>query len=212
MYTPFSSTLLLYILLTVALVSAAQAQPNNPPKSPPQPATTNSTAPKIKLLITQYIPSTNISVRTGEVLRSLMERLKESSGLEVTLGKELNRKEAIERAKAEQETYVVWLQLEVDAADTERATIGQVNPDSLIVNYVVYMPGTGKVKTQGRVYQRSSRESVSIMTSDKGKPGVVAVGKPINLPKGEIDDYALRRAGREAADRLLTEFGLSIQP
>jgi len=61
------------------------------------------------------------------------------------------------------------------------------DPRTLIVSYLVFTPGTGKIKTSGRIYQGTTR---------------VGVGQPVPSTRG-IVDYELRRCGRDAADRVL---------
>jgi hypothetical protein len=57
----------------------------------------------------------------------------------------------------------------------------------------LYTPVTGKTKTSGHVYQRQS-----------------AIG---SIPQGNMTaEYALRRAGRELADRILGTLNLPLPP
>jgi hypothetical protein len=54
------------------------------------------------------------------------------------------------------------------------------------VNFIVYKPETGKVQTQGNVYQR--------------RRGV--------LPQYQVVEESLREAGREMADRILDSLNI----
>jgi hypothetical protein len=99
----------------------------------------------------------------------------------------MSRKEASDYAKASEDTYVVWIQLEVDAAYTDRSGIGPVNPYSLYVDYVVFAPGTGKSKASGHVYQRNRRLG----------------GTPLPRTTGAAE-YSLRDAGEEMGEFILT--------
>jgi hypothetical protein len=83
---------------------------------------------------------------------------------------------------------VVLIQLESDTFDTMGG-----NPRSFYVSYVVFAPGTGKVKTQGHIYQGQSRGPV---------------GVPIPRSTASIE-YELRRCGREAADRVLDALNIA---
>jgi hypothetical protein len=142
--------------------------------------------------------------------RSFVERLKESSSLEVVEGKEMNRKGAIELAKSQEggETYVVWLQMEVDVdtGDTERAGIASINPGCLYINYFLYSPVTGKVKAQGKVYQ-DGYQAVCTGTASRPSP----LPNPLPGSRRLPADYTLRKAAREAAVRILDALGMNVR-
>ena len=61
-------------------------------------------------------------------------------------GGEMNRSEARKRAQSNPKNYVVWLSLEQDVADAGNQRTGGGNDvsRSLVVSYVVFMPGTGR--------------------------------------------------------------------
>jgi hypothetical protein len=200
------SCLSLALLLAMCFVSAAQSgrKPPKPPKSPDpfpskqeeppiaQPSEQKST-PKIpvKVLWQSYaVASSSIYART--VLESCLDELSRSGSVTAsTTAKELNRKEAIDIAKASADTYVVWFQLEPDPAYDDRSGIGSIPAQYLVVGFYVYTPTTGKAKASGRVYQRR----------------VVPGGIPIP-GSGTNGYYSLEYAGREMADRVLAALGL----
>jgi hypothetical protein len=128
------------------------------------------------------------------IFNSFMKRLGTSSSLKVIGEEDMNRSEAIKRAKTETERFVVWLSIGLDA----QGVIGQDSLSSLTVEYIVFTPTTGKTKSQGRVYPQLR------------KPRGI-IGLP--LPEGRIpDEIALRRSGEEAAERVIKSFNLPIPP
>jgi hypothetical protein len=177
--------------------------PSEPPIPPPTaPSTTPSTAPNTKpaipVLVTRYLPNFNSSnIYTDIVIDGFMARMASAKGVSVQVGKEVNRKQASDAAKASADGYVVWIQLQVDMVDAERAGIGANNPAYLYVDYVVFTPGTGKQKSSGHVYQR---------------PNALGNG-PLPLPRtNSAAEYMLRKAGEETAGRVLDALDLNAPP
>ncbi len=197
--------------LSVAFGSVAQAQSGRkstqrnplPPVSPsatsPAPPAREPKASPPPFVVTRYVSNINTHFHTRIVANAFLERLQKSKTLNVTNGGEMNRAEARKRAQSNRKNYFVWLSLEQDVGDTDnaRAGIGNVASRSLVINYIVFMPGTGEIKTQGRVYQR-----VGQVTATSGGRIGVSTGR---LP----DEFLLREAGRETAERVLTELDLA---
>ena len=213
---------LLLLLFTCGFAQSGRA-PKRSPAATPSPQSSTTSSPPIEeppdassaahkkpatralfLRAVKYIPSANVTVETNIAFKGFIERLREIAGVDVLVSSEGTRKQAMDLAKAEKDAYVLWMQLELDVADTEsaNASIGPINPGCLLVSYHVYAPQTGKVKTQGRVYQ----------------PGYQSrcVGSPLH-PSPFPDtrgqkrlpiEYTLQQAGREAANRLAQAFGL----
>jgi hypothetical protein len=128
-----------------------------------------------------YIPQ----YMSEAVWRGFIGRFNEVSSITLTTDRNMGRKQAVDRAKKETESFVVLLQLTTDNMGAGSA--GEVNPEGLIVSYVVFSPVTGKVKEQGRVYVRPSR---SILGQ--------------RLPTGRVVDAQLNEAGRETASRVMS--------
>lgn len=126
------------------------------------------------------------------VMRACAERLDETS-IEISIVQSgMNRSDAIKRAKAEKEAYVVWLQLRTDDAGSRDLS----DLSEIFIEFVLFEPSTAKVKTSGRSYQW------------KGAGGGVAVpGTPARntLPYTE---YRLKQAARAAAERILTALNI----
>jgi hypothetical protein len=197
----------LLIILGLALPVAAQSGrklpnhvANDPPPAappdepaPPKPAP-KPTAPPIPLLVT--IDQLNVNFTqaySSVVLDGVVSRLRATERFEITAAKEMNRKQASDRAKAEKELYVCWMELDTDSFQPQ--SINDIH-----VEYVIYEPATAKIHAQGRVYLRPYQQRV----------GVGGVGIP--LPTGPVGtnplEYSLRQAGFEAADRILAAFNV----
>lgn len=116
--------------------------------------------------------------------RGCADRLRSRSSAEVDVAqREMNRSDAIQKAKASPNTYVVLLTLRLD-------TMGQ-SYDELQLDFVVFAPTTAKVVITGRTLVTGSRV------------GPVVVGKSSRLPGGMIREQAVKQAGEDAADRIL---------
>lgn len=135
------------------------------------------------------------SIYTNIALNGCIEELKRSPSVEVSASdKDKSRKDASDYAKASKDTYVVLIQLdqEVDNGSANVLVTGG-NPRTLVVNYVVFTPGTGKVKTSGRAYQGTN-------------------GGP-RLPNSQAAaEYELRRCGHDVADRVLASLDMARPP
>ena len=209
---PTAAFLVLLLLLGVASVAQAQSgrRPPKPPKSPDPipskqeeppitPPSKQDSAPKIPVKVVWQLDAvSSSSIYSRSVQEKCLEELSRSGSVAASAtGDELNRKKAIDMAKASADTYVVWFQLEVDPAYSDRFGIGGVPPQYLTVRFDVFSPTTGKTKTSGHIYQRPVG------------PG----GLPIPGPgTNGSAQYALEYAGREMADRVLAALGLARPP
>lgn len=128
------------------------------------------------------------------VLDECMRRLGEAADVLVTPGGRLTRGEAAKAAKAEKESYVVWLQLGNDLAGTSSSN----GPTELWVNYALLEPGTAKTKHMGRTYH-------SIY-----KAGNTGVSGPTSRQSPIYSEYAVKQAAREAADKILEALDIKI--
>jgi hypothetical protein len=164
---------------------AAEPAQQAPAASKPEP-------PKQKLIAGMDELSRSINIpqyMVSAVWDGFLDRFRKYSSLRVTT-ENMGRREAIERAKKETESYVVLLQVETEYLNSGGGA-GQVNSNDLLVSYSIYSPGTGKIKSSGRVYVRSSR---SILGG--------------RLPTGRVADSQLYQAGRETADRIISALNL----
>jgi hypothetical protein len=194
------------IILSCCLAGQAQSGRRSPkPLSPPTstaPTTTPATkeaeptAPAEKPAIKQqnvivamddrssayYIPA----YMTDAVMRGFTSKFNGVASIKLTVDTKMRRKEAVERAKKETETFFILLQLSTDNMGGE--VNGDVNPEALIVTYYVFTPGTGKVKDQSRIYIR---------------PAKSILGQRVPTSASTVDAQ-LVEAGREAAYRAMS--------
>jgi hypothetical protein len=206
-----AAAMFIWVLLLMSACPISQAQsgrrppkrPTSPDPLPPKeeeppvkPSSEQNANPKIPVKVLwhlNYIGSSTIYSRT--VLEACLERLSQSGSVNAsTAADEMNRKQAIDMAKASADTYVLWFELEPEAGYDDRSGIGSVPPQYLNVRFEVYTPTTGKTKTSGYVYQRPRGPGGILL------PGPGTSGSAI---------YSLGYAGRELADRLLDSLNLA---
>ena len=124
------------------------------------------------------------------------DRLREKTSLAVDVsGRDMTRGEAIKKAKDGKSTYVVLVSLVQD-----RMSASSSGRYEFEVDYVVFAPGTAKVVASGRTYENSVRK------------GPVSVGRPPGASLPTYREGLLRRAGEDAADRILKSLHLSDPP
>jgi hypothetical protein len=208
---PFINTGLAIIFclsLTALLASQANAQSGRrlpklppkpaetkPPKEPPTEETdaakTQEKLPTVSVLVTyQYDTFMGSHRLTNAVLDGCLGRLQKALGVSARFGKETNRKEASDIAKASADTFVVWFELKSENFGSDGS---RNNPQSYYVSYMVFAHTTGKNKTAGNVYQRQ-RGALPVPRTDIGA------------------EYNLKRAGQEMADRVLGALNLPLPP
>ncbi len=126
-------------------------------------------------------------------MRGCADRLRSGSSASVSIAQSnMNRGEAIKKAKAETKTYVVYMRLVLDEM-TARSL------DDLEIEFVVFAPQTAKVVTSGRSYLNVNRK------------GPVIVGPTSRGPTGALyREELIRRAGEDAAERILKAMNLDI--
>jgi hypothetical protein len=129
--------------------------------------------------------------------RGCAEHLRKRSSANVDLSqREMTRGEAIAKAKSEQNTYVVLITLIEDSMSASSSS-GYVE---IQVDYVVFAPGTAKVLTSGRTYENSTRR------------GPVVVPRTPGSTSPTYREQSLRRAGEDAAERILKALHLNSTP
>ena len=156
-------------------------------------------APKIQLLIgvEDRNPQVNVPYYLSDtVLDNCVRRLNEADEINARVsGKSMSRADAINRARAEKEAYVVYLQIESDIDSRKQAKNG---PDELYVRYTIFEPETAKIKQWGRTHQQIYKT---------GRGGVSTTTKNSAI----YSDYAVKQAAKEAADRVLEAFEIKIR-
>lgn len=206
-----ASSLALGAVIALVLVSSvtvvAQSGRRAPRSSSPAPTPTPDPTPEEKKPVSERKPALSLIVgmdRGGDfasvpmyfydtVLRACAERLDAAPSVDVDVAsRDMNRGEAIKRAKAETDSHVVLMQVRFDSP------MGR-NEDftDLFIEYWVFAPTTAKVVTSGRTYQQIGRAGGVIMLP---RPGGRA-----SLPYAE---QLLKQAARDAADRILSAMHL----
>jgi hypothetical protein len=123
------------------------------------------------------------------ILRGCGDKLRDGSGGFVDVSRQdLNRSDAIKKAKADKSTYVVLLSLQTSAMSSSSS-------NDIEVEYVVFAPVTGKIATSGRTYPGARRA------------GPVVAGPTSN--SGLYRDQLLMLAGQDAGERILKSLHLS---
>ena len=125
------------------------------------------------------------------VIDGCIRRLREARAFATSReGRNVNRKEASDAAKAMEKGYVALIGLGQDnmAGSTASAS-------DLYVSFTIFSAVTGKAKSSGRVYGQSN-----------------AAG-PLPLPQsGTPLEYTLRNAGRDLAERILNALNVVSPP
>ena len=125
-------------------------------------------------------------------MRGCADGLRAGSSAKVTVGTEnMNRGEAIKKAKVEKTTYVVQMKLVLDRMYAK-------SYDDLELEFVVFAPQTAKVVTSGRTYLNVNR-SGPIVTAPTRRGTTSALYR----------EQLLKRAGEDAAARILKALNLN---
>ena len=202
----------IFVLLSLAfvmLIGVAQAQSGRrlPNKSQPpaetvsapttpaeEPPPAKPDKPKQQLLVTKYLNDSFSSYYSDLVTRACLDRLKEAAFTSVSLGREMNRKQASDFAKGTTDTHVLLIEWTYDGMPNP-----QTEQSNLDINFAVFTPGTGKIKTSGRVHPSDYRN----------RTGVGGVGIPLPIPNGTAAlEYMLKESGREIADRVIASLNI----
>jgi hypothetical protein len=126
-------------------------------------------------------------------LRACAERLDDAPSVNVEVARrDMNRGEAIKRAKAEKDSHVVLMQLRFDNAMGRDGDLREV-----YIEYWVFAPTTAKVVTNGRSYQQLYRGG-----------GVIVMPRPGGRASLPYTEQLLKQAARDAAERILSAMHL----
>lgn len=174
------------------------ADPTTPKESEPpvaQPEEKKPAHPAVPVLLAGHLDDIiySSSVYLNIVTDGFLERTAKMNGLKIEpAGRDTNRKQAIDAAKASQDRWVVWFRLVSDSMSSTPSS-DYAYGYTLYIDYQVFEPGTGKSKTSGHVYQRT-RTAGPVGVPMPGRTGV---------------EYNLRYAGMELADRVLSVLDLT---
>ena len=156
--------------------------------------------PKIQLLVS--IEDRNLLVGvpyylSDTVLDNCVRRLNDAAEINATVARRsMTRAEAVTKAKAQKEAFVIFLQIESDIAPTAKQA--KNGPDELYVRYTIFEPATARIKQWGRTHQQIYKT---------GQGGVSTSSKNSAV----YSEYALKQAAKEAAERTLEAFEIKIR-
>ena len=170
-----------------------------PVASPTEELSKPKTPARIQLLVAIDSPTgfDGVPFRSQDiVLEACVRRLAESKDVTATPALQpMTRSEGLKAAKAETVRYVVWLQVRNERADYGADVSTQ--SAQLYVTYMIYEPGTAKLKGSGRAQYRT------------GKVGNVGVSGP-SARRAVYSDYAIKETAKQAADKILDAFHIKI--
>lgn len=205
----YRSRVLFCCLLIVAACAisapgqSGRRQPKAPPAAPvptptPEPTPEPKTEKKSELgfIVAAYRYSTFESYPWSyydAAIRGCSDKLRSGSSAEVSVvEKDMNRGEAIKRAKSETTTHVVLLTLILDQMTAQ-------SYDDLELDYVVFAPKTGKVVATGRTYLNVNRRGPLVVgPSRRGTTAVM------------MREQLLIDAGEDAGERILKTMNLNL--
>ncbi len=113
--------------------------------------------------------------------------------------KDMSRSDAIRKAKAEKEAYVVWLQLQVESLNDDPSRVQNLN--TLYIEYAVFAPTTAKQMAWGHTYQQGNRKG-PIVVGPSGSGG----------SNVDLSERRLREAARQAAEQILKAMKMGPLP
>src|SRR5215213_3865999 len=202
-YRPFATTLVLALCIWSVHAQSGRKHVKPAPAVPvptptPEPTPAPKKADKESELLFYIGADRNDSFSTlpfsyhDAALRGCVDRLRAgtSAGVDVT-DKSFSRGEAIKKAKSETGSYVVLLTLKFDTMARSY--------DDLVVEFVVFAPGTAKVVTSGNSYTTGNRAGPIIVgPTSRGSTG------------GLYRERLLQQAGEDAGERILKALHLNV--
>jgi hypothetical protein len=213
LWLPLAASLLIIFGSGSALAQSGRRQKEAPSPAPspeaekPQaPAAPKPTPqPQISLLVvTDISQSLYLSIPFPEKVQTwVTQRLRDSAALSVAVGESLNRSEAVKRAKASKETFVVFIKVDQMNNTASAARAGRANMDDVSISFSVFAPVTGKSRYSGTVY-----------LSERG--GLARIGRvrrvPVCYPGVRGDELLLLEASLEVASRVMASFNVTAPP
>ena len=203
-YRPFAATLIL-VLCALSLQAQSGRRQVKPPPAAPVPTPTPEPTPIPKKVekeseLVFFVGADRHDSYSSlpfsyfdAALRGCAERLRAGTSASVDVSdKSVSRGEAIKKAKSETGSYVVFLTLTFDAMARSY--------DDLVLEYVLFAPGTGKVVTYGRSYMNGQRA------------GPVVVGPPRGTNTGGLyREQRIQQAGEDAGTRIIKALHLDVE-
>jgi len=120
----------------------------NPKPEAEKPLRPGDLPAKVRLLVARQ-PTSRHLLSEDQIFASFVKQLNRYDNIEATSVGDTKEGQAIERAKAETEAFVILLKFDIDSF--QRGTI-IMNSQDLQIEYSVLAPRTGKRQTKGKVY------------------------------------------------------------
>lgn len=176
--------------------------PVETPTPEPTPKKNVSAKPELSLKVLSNLRQTVYRQVTfpERIQQWTVERLKNSSLLEVTAGESANMKEAKEMAKSETDTFIVLLELNENPFAAPRTSRTRPS-DDVWIDFTVLTPQTAKVKQSGRSYLKPELLGGGVLNR-----------RTSCYPSLTNEDYLLLQASFEAAERIIAGFNLPVPP
>jgi hypothetical protein len=181
-----------------------QPTPEQTEPAPPAQAKTPA-QPQISLLVLSDISqSLYLSVPFPEKVQTwVAKRLRDSSALAVMEGESANRSEAIKRAKASKDTFIIFIRIDESGNSPAVSRTGRASLDDVSISYSVLAPVTGKAQSSGVVYMN---QGSSIIGIGRGRT------LPVCYPGVRGNDLLLLQASLEVASRIMSALNVPSPP
>lgn len=133
------------------------APPATPPIATSEGASTEVEKPlgslpnKVRLLVARQPTSKHLGTE-DQIFASFVKQLNRYENIEATSVGDLKESQAVDRAKAETEAFVILMKFDIDSF--QNGTI-ITNSQDMDIEYFVIAPHTGKKQTKGKVYFQS---------------------------------------------------------
>lgn len=212
----FIKLFLLLLALTVSAQSGRRipppvSTPNPVPETTPTPPPTPEAAPKSKFMfrVQRNIPLSLYQqfVVPENSQKWVADRLKSSILLEVELGGESNRKEAIKLAKESEQTYIVLISLSenemADGSNRAGSNNSKAKNGDITISYDVFTPKTGKTAYSG-ITQLGFKKTSGVL----GK----TTQRLCYHSNVYGDDFLLLESSYEVAERIMGNFNIPVPP
>lgn len=193
------TALALLSVLTVGAQSGRKTRkPEPPPIASPTPGNTSQqvtkpTKPALTLIVgleRTIVHGAVALASTTAALNAMVDRFEDHPNVKVArVDGHMSRNDAVRRAKAEEEAYVVFMELDMDGM--AGAAGGQLR-----LSFWVYSPVTANVKKSGQTYPQMYRTSSVILNP---------------RTSGIYGDYQVQEAARDAAERILRAFNIPLK-
>lgn len=208
-YAPLLRLLAAVFVISLGIISVsasgAQSGRRQPKSTSPAPVPTPEPTPtpkkpaeKPKLLtfivgIDRYGSFQRLPLNTYTgIVRNCAERLDEPETVKVDVTQqEMTFGEALRRAKAEKDAYVVWLRIRPDTMGDDSGSGGDFN--QVYIEYTVFAPATAKQVTTGHAYPGAYKNSTVILK-----------------PTGVNGDRYYNQAAKDVADKILNHFHVGM--